>query len=226
MVGCSGAQINLSVKSAVRLPANDCLERDIAELQSKTWKLGRKDVAGAKSGRKAYPRLPTKRNERREGGRLGTRRDHDSRKVKRPLCRSWFRLNWESSLLPCLQSALKSPHVFVSTLLKFLRQTGARALIWSSAVRDDWFVLGDTGKIFFELVYRHSDRSRQHGVRFRPSRWVASVNHREIFSGVHSPFQFFDCDSRGLSHRETSSEPQNSRCHMDDLSCRRKWRRA
>ena len=54
MVACSGAQINLSVKSAIRLPANDCLERDIAELQSKTWKLGRKGVAGAKSGRKAY----------------------------------------------------------------------------------------------------------------------------------------------------------------------------
>jgi hypothetical protein len=54
MVGCSGAQINLSVKSAIRLPANDCLERDIAELQSKTWKLGQKGVAGAKSGRKAY----------------------------------------------------------------------------------------------------------------------------------------------------------------------------
>lgn len=32
MVGCSGAQINLSVKYAIRLPANDCLERDIAEL--------------------------------------------------------------------------------------------------------------------------------------------------------------------------------------------------
>ena len=54
MVGCSGAQINLSVKSAIRPPANDCLERDIAELQSKTWKLGQKGVAGAKSGRKAY----------------------------------------------------------------------------------------------------------------------------------------------------------------------------
>ena len=54
MIGCSGAQINLSVKSAIRLPANVCLERDIAELQSKTWKLGQKGVAGAKSGRKAY----------------------------------------------------------------------------------------------------------------------------------------------------------------------------
>ena len=53
MVGCSGAQINISVKSAIRLPANVCLERDIPELQSKTWKLGRKGVAGAKSGRKA-----------------------------------------------------------------------------------------------------------------------------------------------------------------------------
>jgi hypothetical protein len=78
--------------------------------------------------------------------------NHDSRKVKRPLCRSWFRLNRESSLLPCLQSALKSPHVLVSTLLKFLRQTGARALVWSSAVRHNGFVLGDTGKVFFELV--------------------------------------------------------------------------
>ena len=54
MIGCSGAQINLSVKPAIQFPANDCLERDIAELQSKTWKLGRKGVAGAKSGRKAY----------------------------------------------------------------------------------------------------------------------------------------------------------------------------
>ena len=78
--------------------------------------------------------------------------NHDSRKVKRPLCRSWFRLNRESSLLPGLQSALKSPHVLVSTLLKFLRQTGARALVWSSAVRHNGFVLGDTGKVFFELV--------------------------------------------------------------------------
>ena len=58
MVGCPGAQINLSVKSAIRLPANDCLERDIAELQSKTWKLGQKGVAGAKSGRKAYEAVP------------------------------------------------------------------------------------------------------------------------------------------------------------------------
>ena len=45
MVGCSGAQINLSVKSAIRLPANVCLERDIPELQSKTWKLGQKGVS-------------------------------------------------------------------------------------------------------------------------------------------------------------------------------------
>src|SRR5260370_23466038 len=54
MIGCSGAQINLSVRSAIQFPTNDSLERDIAELQSKTWKLGRKGVAGAKSGRKAY----------------------------------------------------------------------------------------------------------------------------------------------------------------------------
>src|SRR6266849_10865113 len=54
MVGCPGAQINLSVKSAIRLPANVWLERDIPELQSKTWKLGRKGVSRAKGGRKAY----------------------------------------------------------------------------------------------------------------------------------------------------------------------------
>src|ERR1035438_2689388 len=97
-------------------------------------------------------RMPTKRNERREGGRLGTRRDHDSRKVKRPLCRSWFRLNRESSLLPCLPSALKRPHVFVPALLKFLRQTGARALVWSSAVCHNRFVLRNTRKDVFEFV--------------------------------------------------------------------------
>ena len=54
MVGCPGTQINSSVKSAIQLPVNDCVQRDIAELQSKTWKLGQKGVAGAKSGRKAY----------------------------------------------------------------------------------------------------------------------------------------------------------------------------
>jgi len=54
MIGCSGARINVSVKSAIRFPANDCLEREIAGLQSKTWQLERKRVAGAKCGRKAY----------------------------------------------------------------------------------------------------------------------------------------------------------------------------
>jgi hypothetical protein len=49
MVGCSGAQINISVKSAIRLPANVCLERDIPELQSKTWKLGERVSRGQKA---------------------------------------------------------------------------------------------------------------------------------------------------------------------------------
>jgi len=49
MIGCSGAQINLSVRSAIQFPANDCLERDVAELQCKTWKLGQKGVAGQKA---------------------------------------------------------------------------------------------------------------------------------------------------------------------------------
>ena len=62
MVGCSGAQINLGVKAAIRLPANACLEREIAELQSKTWKLGQKGVSrgqkrpeGIRGSRRAPP---------------------------------------------------------------------------------------------------------------------------------------------------------------------------
>ena len=54
MVGCSGAQINLSVKSAVRLPANDCpgaRHRGVAVQDLETWAKG---CRGAKSGRKAY----------------------------------------------------------------------------------------------------------------------------------------------------------------------------
>jgi hypothetical protein len=47
MVGCSGAQINLSVQSAIRLPANVCQERD-TELQSKTWGLGKRVCRGGK----------------------------------------------------------------------------------------------------------------------------------------------------------------------------------
>jgi len=54
MVGCSVAQINISVKSATRLPANVCLERDIPELQSKNLETWAKGCRGAKSGRKAY----------------------------------------------------------------------------------------------------------------------------------------------------------------------------
>ena len=45
MVGCSGAQIKVSVKAAIRLPANDSLERDIPELQSKTLKTWQKGVS-------------------------------------------------------------------------------------------------------------------------------------------------------------------------------------
>src|SRR5260370_35516257 len=74
MIGWSGAKINLSVKSAIQFPANDCLERDIAELQSKTWKLGRKGVAGAKSGRKAYE--DSRRAQPYEAGQHGRRYNH------------------------------------------------------------------------------------------------------------------------------------------------------
>ena len=55
MVGCSGAQINLSVKSAIRLPGQrlpGARHPGVAAQDLETWAKG--CVAGAKSGRKAY----------------------------------------------------------------------------------------------------------------------------------------------------------------------------
>ena len=49
------------------------------------------------------------------------------------------------------------------------------------------------------------DRFRYHRVRFGPSRGIAHVNHREVFSGVHSPFQFFGRDSRSVSREDLLS---------------------
>jgi hypothetical protein len=57
MLGCSDAQINLSVQSAIWLPANVCLER-IPELQSKTWELvsrRQKRPEGIRGSRRAPP---------------------------------------------------------------------------------------------------------------------------------------------------------------------------
>src|SRR5258708_3075693 len=112
-----------------------------------------------------------------------------------------FGLNLETRTLPCLESGLKWPHVLVAMLLKFLRQTGARALVWSSAVGYNGPVPGNSGQALFEFVQRHSNRFWYHGARFRPGVGVAGVNYREVFSGVHSPLQFLDCDSRSVRHK-------------------------
>ena len=107
----------------------------------------------------------------------------------------------QSSVLPRVESALKRPHIFVPALLKFQRQTGARALVRSSAVRHNGFVLRDSRKNFFELVHWYSNRFWQHGVRFRPSLRVTNVDQHEFFSGFHSPLEFVNSNSRSVSHR-------------------------
>jgi hypothetical protein len=71
-----------------------------------------------------------------------------------PLSGLPFWRDGQSSVLPCIESALKRPHILVPALLKFQRQTGAGAFVRSSAVRHYTFVLGDFGKVFFELVHR------------------------------------------------------------------------
>ncbi len=111
-----------------------------------------------------------------------------------------------------MESTLKRPHIFVPALLKFLHQTGAKPFARSRAVRHDGSRLGNSGQVLFDFVQRHPNRFWYHRVRFRPSSGVSYVNYREIFSGVHSPFQLFDRDSRSVSHRETSLANSNSRC--------------
>jgi len=93
-----------------------------------------------------------------------------------------FCLHGKSGVLPCLETALKSPRVLVALLLKFAHQTGARPFAWSCAIRHYRSGLGDSGEVFVDLVERHPDRFWYRGIRFRPSRGIAHVDHREIFS--------------------------------------------
>ena len=62
--------------------------------------------------------------------------------------------------------------------------------------------LGDSGQVLFEFVQWQSDGFRYCCVRFRLGHRVAYINHSEIFSSIHSPFQFWDSDSRSVSHEE------------------------
>src|SRR5271167_306414 len=48
MLGCSGAEIDLSVKSAIWLPANDSLERTPRSCSPRLWKLGKRVCRGGK----------------------------------------------------------------------------------------------------------------------------------------------------------------------------------
>jgi hypothetical protein len=123
------------------------------------------------------------------------------RKQNSSLGRPSFCLNWQSSLLPCLESTLKGPDVFVTAFLKFLRQTGARALAWSSAVRDDGPAFRNSGKVLVEFVRRQSYRFWNLRIRFCPSLGIADIDYGKIFPCFHSPFQLVDCDSRGISHK-------------------------
>jgi hypothetical protein len=93
--------------------------------------------------------------------------------------------DWKSRVLPGLEPALQGVGI-VPVLLKFLRQTGARAFVRSSAVGDDGLVFGDSGQIPFEIVDWNSDRFRYLGVRFGPSLRIADVNDCEILACVHS----------------------------------------
>ena len=68
------------------------------------------------------------------------------------LRRPSFRFNWQSRLLPCLESTLKRPDSLVAAFLKFLRQTGAGALVESSAVRNDGLAFRNPVQILVEFV--------------------------------------------------------------------------
>lgn len=55
-------------------------------------------------------------------------------------------------ILPCIEPTLECPGLSVSTFSKFLRQTGARSFVRSSAVSDDRFVFRDGGDILVQIV--------------------------------------------------------------------------
>src|SRR5207302_10436516 len=55
-----------------------------------------------------------------------------------------FGLNWQPSILPCVESALKCPCVLVTVFLKFQHQTGTGAFVRSGAVRHDGSALGNS----------------------------------------------------------------------------------
>src|SRR5712692_1715453 len=117
MVGCPGAQINSSVKSEIRLPASDCVQRDIAELQFKTWKLGQK---GCRGGKKRLEGIPGSRRAPPYGaGQHGRYRPQPE---KRSRCRS------DCCSKNFCQASLVCPHRSPQETLFHLSPRGVRLL--------------------------------------------------------------------------------------------------
>ena len=68
-----------------------------------------------------------------------------------------LRVEWQTSIPPSIEPALELPDVLISAIRKLLRQTGARILVRSGAIRYDRFVFGNLGDMLFKFVHRHAN---------------------------------------------------------------------
>src|SRR5262249_9487317 len=112
--------------------------------------------------------------------------------VPRVLSRACLRLPREACVPPGIKSALRCPDILKGALTRFLRQTGARGFVWSSAVDDDGFVLGKARNILIKGIHQDANRVGQLLTRFRPGLWVARVDEGELLPGFHSSPQLID----------------------------------
>src|SRR5712691_1349873 len=101
-----------------------------------------------------------------------------------------------------MESALKRPHVFVLAFLKFLHQTGARPFVFTYSTPPRACPWGFwTGSLRVGPTALGSLLVSPYPIPSKPL--VCARRSAEIFSSFHSPFQFFDCDSRSLRHTES-----------------------
>jgi|GEM_PF-2854898 len=71
-----------------------------------------------------------------------------------------FRIQWQSGINPRVESAIERMHVFPTTFREFLRHTGARSFVGSSAIGYDGAVPWYFIQVGRELFSGHSDRVR------------------------------------------------------------------
>src|SRR2546425_4402999 len=110
-----------------------------------------------------------------------------------------FRVKWQSCFFPRLKTAEKWMDILESMSRKFLRHTGARGFVWSSAVTNNRSIARDFSKVLLDLLGRHAYRAGQFGLRFAPGLRITRVNKSKLLSAIQ-PLCYFINRHSGCFH--------------------------